>query len=188
MTTATRRRTACPRPCAGLCTEAGFAAAYTEHRSRLLSRARVVLGDHEQAEDAVQEAFLRAWSACGSFDPAGGPPLISWLTTISRNVVIDHARARASRPRSAGSSETLAEPTERRSPIDTALLRGVLVDALAGISDEHRSIVLKTVVHDRTYADVATELGVPVGTVKSRVFYALRGLRGVLDPPALLLA
>ena len=67
------------------------------------------------------------------------------------------------------------------SATDTATLRSVLLDALAQVSEEHRDIVVKTVVHDRSYADVAAELDVPVGTVKSRVHYALRGMRGMLD-------
>lgn len=192
MTTATAlpaRRTACTGPCAGLCTEDGFAAAYREHRPRMLARARALVGDAALAEDAVQDAFLRAWTACGSFDPAASPPMISWLMTITRNVVIDLVRAQAARPRTAHSPvDAGIEPAEPRSAVDDALLRSVLVDALATVSDEHRDVVVQTLVHDRSYADVAAELGVPVGTVKSRVFYALRGLRGVLEPPAMLLA
>lgn len=182
------RGTRCPGPCAGLCTESGFASAYTEHRPRLLGRARTVIGDAELAEDAVQEVFLRAWRACASFDPDAGPPLISWLVTIARNVVIDHARARAVRPRTSHPIDQATEPADRRTDIDDAILRSVLVDAMATVSDEHRAIVLKAVLRDRSYAEVAAELGVPVGTVKSRVFYALRGMRGALEPSELLSA
>jgi len=173
-------RKPCTGRCAGLCTEAGFAEAYSEHRPRLLARARAVVGDAQHAEDAVQEAFMRAWSACSSFDP-DGPPLAAWLLTITRNVAVDHERARAVRPRPLRVPMDAVEQAEQSSGTDAVVLRSVLVDALATVSDEHRTIVLKTVVHDRSYADVAAELGVPVGTVKSRVFYALRGMRGALD-------
>ena len=77
--------TPCQGPCAGLCTESGFAAAYSAHRPRLLAKAMAVVGDRQHAEDAVQDAFLRAWSKCSTFDP-DGPPLAAWLTTITRNV------------------------------------------------------------------------------------------------------
>ncbi|MGH3615295.1 MAG: RNA polymerase sigma factor [Pseudonocardia sp.] len=180
-------RTACPGRCAGLCGEAGFSEAHREHRTRLLGRARSMLGDAESAEDAVQEAFVRAWRACGSFDPASGPPLVTWLYAITRNVVIDMVRARAVRPPLSRTDP--ADVVDQAAPggaIDSALLRMVLLDALAEVSDEHRGIVLRTVVHDRSYADVAAELDVPVGTVKSRVFYALRGLRGKLERPDVL--
>ncbi|MGH3565628.1 MAG: RNA polymerase sigma factor [Pseudonocardia sp.] len=180
-------RAACPGPCAGLCSEHGFAAAYREHRARLLGRAWSMLGDAELAEDAVQEAFVRAWRACASFDPASGPPLVTWLYMITRNVVIDMTRARAVRPQLSRTDPVdVVEQAVPGSAIDSALLRMVLLDALAGASDEHRGVVLRTVVHDRSYADVAAELDVPVGTVKSRVFYALRGMRGRLERPDLL--
>jgi RNA polymerase sigma-70 factor, ECF subfamily len=173
-------RAACSRPCAGLCRSDGFAAAHREHRSRLVGRARAVLGDPESAEDAVQEAFLRAWSACGSFDPAAGPTLLAWLATITRNVVVDLVRARAARPQLPRTEpEPAGEPAA--SPIDDALLRMVLIDAMAGVSAEHRRVVLRTVLHDRSYREVAAELDLPVGTVRSRAFYALRGLRKSLD-------
>lgn len=187
-TTTTTARTApttsTAATCAGLCTEAGFAAVYREHSDTMLRRAHRRLGDREQAEDAVQETFVRAWRACASFRGGhGGPPIIAWLSTILGNVVIDMIRARAVRPQLAWDEPT--EPADAAtSPIDGAELRMDLLDALAGVSEDHRSVVLSTVVHDRPYADVAAELGVPVGTVKSRVFYALRGMRGALEVAA----
>ena len=57
----------------------------------------------------------------------------------------------------------------------------VLLDALSEVSPEHRGVVLLAVVRDRRYADVAAALDIPVGTVKSRVHHALRGMRRTLD-------
>jgi RNA polymerase sigma-70 factor (ECF subfamily) len=165
--------------CAGLCTDEGFAAAHREHAGRLIAIATRRLGDREHAEDAVQETFVRAWRACASFK-GDGPPLVAWLTTILRNVLVDMIRARAARPQTAWDADP-AEAADSANPIDVALLRMDLLDALAGVSEEHRGAVLRTVVSDRSYADVAAELGVPVGTIKSRVFYALRGMRGALE-------
>lgn len=182
-----RRTTPCPGPCAGLCTDTGFAAAYREHRPRLIGKALAMLGDPGLAEDAVQDAFMRAWAACPSFDPGSGPPLVSWLLTITRNIVIDGVRARAARPQTAP-ADSVAEPADNRVAVDAVVLRSVLVDALATVSAEHRDVVLQTVVRDRSHADVAAELGVPIGTVKSRVFYALRGMRGALNQPEALSA
>jgi RNA polymerase sigma-70 factor (ECF subfamily) len=181
--TSTPSQAPCDRPCAGLCTEAGFAAAYAAHRPRLLAKALSVVGDRQHAEDAVQEAFLRAWSKCSTFDPAG-PPVAAWLTTITRNVAIDQERARAVRPRLVREQPSGVEPIDERPGPDGVVAREVLMQALARVSADHRTVVLRTVVADRSYADVAAELGVPVGTVKSRVFHALRGLRGALDVAA----
>jgi RNA polymerase sigma-70 factor, ECF subfamily len=173
----------CHRPCAGLCTESGFAAAYAANRPRLLAKAMGVVADRQHAEDAVQEAFMRAWSKCSTFNP-DGPPLAAWLTTITRNVAIDHERARAARPRLIREQPPGVEPVDQRPGPDGVVARQALVQALARVSPDHRTVVLRAVVADRSYADVAAELGVPVGTVKSRVFHALRGLRGALDAAA----
>jgi RNA polymerase sigma-70 factor (ECF subfamily) len=180
-------RTVCDRPCAGLCTPDGFAEAHRAHRSWLLAQARRALGDPESAEDAVQEVFLRAWRACRSFDPTAGPSLGAWLATIARNVAVDVLRARAARPRllDGGWDAAPEMPAPPAGGVDDSLLRMVLVDALAGVSSEHRGVVLHAVVRDRPYADVAAELDIPVGTVKSRVHHALRGMRRSLDRTAL---
>jgi len=142
-----------------------------------------VVADRQHAEDAVQDAFLRAWSKCSSFNP-DGPPLAAWLTTITRNIAIDHERARAARPRLVREQPPGIEPVDDRPGPDSVVAREVLVQALSRVSADHRTVVLRAVVADRSYADVAAELGVPLGTVKSRVFHALRGLRGALDTAA----
>ncbi len=161
--------------CAGLCTPAGAAAADREHRRPLTAVARRLLHDPVLAEDAVQEAFLRAWVACSSFDPSGEPSLLAWLATITRHVAIDMCRARAVRPGPAADAVPVAE--RATDPIDRAVLRMTLVEALSGVSDAHRGVLVRSVLHDRSHADVAAELGVPVGTVKSRVHHALRSMR-----------
>ena len=170
----------CDRPCAGLCRPEGFAAAHRAHHRWLLVRCRGLLGDVGAAEDAVQETFLRAWAACRSFDPDAGPTLATWLGTIARNVAVDALRARAVRPRLVAVDEDAPEQGSAGAT-DTVLARMVLLDALSGISPEHRGAVLLAVVRDRPYADVAAALDIPVGTVKSRVHHALRGMRRNLD-------
>lgn len=179
--TAGRARAACDRPCAGLCRAETFAAAHRAHRSWLLRRCRGLLGDPGAAEDAVQETFLRAWSACRSFDPTAGPSLATWLGTIARNVAVDALRARAVRPRLAAEGDEAQERADTTSAIDAATVRMVLLQALSDVSPEHRGVVLLAVVRDRPYGDVAATLDIPVGTVKSRVHHALRGMRRTLD-------
>jgi len=167
-----------PGGCAQLCTEEGLAAAYAAHRARALARARRIVIDPHLAEEAVQEAFTRAWRSCSTFDPAGGP-LASWLLAITTNVSIDLVRARMSRPPVVAVDPT-SEPTDHGVAIDAVLLRHELRDALAQISENHRRAVLETIVLDRPYLDVAGELGINVGTLRTRVHYALRRLREVL--------
>ena len=107
-----------------------------------------------------------------------------WLFAIARHAMLDHARAARARPwqrelvdppgaeQAAGAVE---DPTER-------LVRSwVVEEALRRLSEEHRTAIVQTHLRERPYAEVAAELGVPVGTVRSRVFYGLKALRVVMD-------
>src|ERR1019366_9736012 len=76
---------------------AGLRVAFVAHGGELYGYARRSLGDPRAAEDVVQETFIRAWRARDRFDTNLGT-LRTWLFTIARRVVIDHARARAIRP------------------------------------------------------------------------------------------
>ena len=152
-----------------------MAAAYAAYHRRLLARSHRIVVDPGLAEEAVQEAFTRAWQACGSFDLAGGP-LIHWLLTITSNVSKDLVRARLRRPPLAPATvESSAVPGI--DDIDRVILRAQLRTALAGISELHRTAVIETILRDRPYTDVAREHGIKATTLRTRVHYALRRLR-----------
>lgn len=149
--------------------------AYAAHATELYGFAVRSLGDSGLAEEAVQETFLRAWRAGDRFDPQIGS-LRTWLFAILRNVVIDLGRARAARPSVAdGGIEPSVEP------LGEALLAWQVEEAMQRIGEQHRRVLIETYYRGRPYAEVAAELGVPEGTVKSRVYYGLRALRVVLE-------
>lgn len=149
--------------------------AYAAHSGELYGFAVRSLGDAGLAEEAVQETFLRAWKAGERFDPEVGS-LRTWLFAILRNVVIDLGRARSSRPRVAeGGIEPSVEPLEQ------ALLAWQVEEAMRRIGEDHRRVLLETHFRARPYSEVAAELGVPEGTIKSRVYYGLRALRVALE-------
>jgi RNA polymerase sigma-70 factor, ECF subfamily len=162
-------------PAGALTRERDVREAYAAHAGELYGFATRSLGDAGLAEEAVQETFLRAWRAGKRFDPEIGS-LRTWLFAILRNVVIDLGRARAARP-------TLADggPEPSVEPLDETLLAWQVEEAMRRIGDRHREILLQTYYRGRPYAEVAAELGIPVGTVKSRVYYALRALRITLE-------
>jgi RNA polymerase sigma-70 factor (ECF subfamily) len=149
--------------------------AYAAHSGELYGFAVRSLGDSGLAEEAVQETFLRAWRAGERFDPEIGS-LRTWLFAILRNVVIDLGRARAARPAIATGT-----PEAGHEPLEQILLSWQVEEALRRIGDQHRRVLLETYYRGRPYAEVATELGVPEGTVKSRVYYGLRALRNALE-------
>ena len=163
-----------------LCTEHGMAAAHAAYHARMLARARRIVTDPDLAEDVVQEAFLRAWRACSSFDPAGGP-MLNWLLVITANTAVDMVKARVRRPPVASGASAEDAPAAGLSDVDRLILRSQLRQALASIGAHHRDAVVETVLRDRPYADVAAELGIAPGTLRTRVHYGLRRLRCVLE-------
>lgn len=155
--------------------------AYAAHGGELYRAARRALGDDQLAEDAVQETFLRAWRAADRFDDRLGSPR-TWLFAILRNTVIDLVRAETVRPpRASTSSASETGVAADISQLDHALLAWQVEEALARLSDDHRRVLVEVHLRDRPIAEVAAELSIPVGTVKSRAYYALRALRVMLE-------
>lgn len=154
-------------------------AAYDAHGSELYRFAVRQLGDDGAAQDVVQEVFLRAWRSASSFDPEVAS-LRVWLYAIARNTVIDEARRRSVRPVSAGTpvDDQLASTVR----IDEQVMdRWIVEEALRKISSEHRAVIVEVHLRGRSANEVAGEWGVPPGTVRSRVFYALKSLKLAME-------
>lgn len=134
------------------------------------------LGDPQAAEEVVQDTLVRAWRARDRYDADRGP-VSAWLFTIARNLVIDKVRRRDARPDAVPLSP-LAEPVD---DIERMLETWQVADALAGLSLAHREAILTCHYRGHTVGEAATLLGVPAGTVKSRLYYGLRALRLKLE-------
>jgi RNA polymerase sigma-70 factor (ECF subfamily) len=164
--------------------ERGIRAAYSAYAGEMFGFAARSLADRGLAEEAVQETFVRAWRSADRFDPELGTQR-TWLFAILRHVVIDLVRARAARPRSVpGDVIDLvvdAESIEAADRIDRALLGWQVEEGLRRLSEDHRRVLVETYFGGKVYAEVAADLGIPEGTVKSRVYYALRALRLALE-------
>ena len=167
-------------PVFDLRSDAGIDAAYRAYGAGLHALARRVLDDLGLAEEAVQETFVRAWRSAHTFD-AGSGSQKGWLYAICRNTSVDLYRHRRIRP------AVVAHPSaaDRQEPaavdeLDRAVRGWILEEALRRLAPEHRFVLIGAHLEGRSYDDLAGELGVPVGTVKSRVFYGLRALRTTL--------
>lgn len=155
------------------------AAAYAEHGPSLLALATRSLRDRALAEDCVQEVFVRAWRAADRHDPDRGS-VRTWLFAITRNVVVDAARARARRPPVVGGDDA-PEPVDPRDAPAAVVERMRLAQALAALSPEHRQVVVEVHLNGRDYADVSRTTGVAAATLRTRMFYALKALRAHLQ-------
>ncbi|HEY5252406.1 MAG TPA: sigma-70 family RNA polymerase sigma factor [Acidimicrobiales bacterium] len=156
--------------------EEGLRAGFLAHSGELYGYARRSLSDSGAAEEVVQETFIRAWRARDRFDPELGS-LRTWLFAIERRIVIDHARSRALR-QTTPLPEDLVQIGD---DIEKALVGWQVEEALRRLRDEHRQVLVETYYRGRSGREVAIELGIPEGTVRSRLFYALQSLRLTLD-------
>jgi len=164
---------------AGADDEAVLRRLWDEHAGPLLAFVlRLTGGDRGRAEDVVQETLLQAWRHPEVLEPERGP-VRPWLLTVARRVAIDHYRARQARPTEVGDESLAGLITE--DGIDEALERWLVSDALASLAPAHREALLHTYYAGRTVSEAANVLGIPIGTVKSRVFYGLRALRLALE-------
>ena len=152
---------------------------YREYHRPLLSLIlRQTGGDRQWAEDVVQETMIRAWRSMDQLDP-DAESLLPWLATVARRIVIDDRRRKGARPPEAG--EGALETLQSADGMDGLLRTVVVTEALKMLTPAHREILNETVLRDRTVNEAAEVLGIPVGTVKSRVYYAMRALRVVLE-------
>ena len=151
-------------------------------QSRVFGLALTVLRDRDEAEEAAQDAFLRAYRHADAYDPRRGT-VATWLLAITRNVAIDHARMRRSEPVDAdvllaNAVEPGAQPEERGIASDEA---SRLRAAIATLPDEQRRALLLAAFFGRTAREIGALDGTPIGTVKTRIRTAMLKLHGLLE-------
>jgi RNA polymerase sigma factor (sigma-70 family) len=173
--------------------DAAFEALVVRHQRSLYNLSVRLLGDREEARDAVQEAFLRAWRGLPRF--RGEASFRTWATGIVINVCrnrlasADAQRRRktsslARRDQATGDEAALPLPDPAPGPEARAQgseVREALATALAGLTAEHREIILLREMHDLEYEEIAAALGCAVGTVRSRLARARGALRRALE-------
>lgn len=149
-----------------------------EHRTPLFRHVLWLCGgDKHVAEDIVQETLLRLWQHPEALTTKH-ESIRPWLFTVARNLVIDHQRRRA---RTGEVYDAAMDRAQTDPRIDASLQAHDMLVALSRLSEEHRTVLVDTYYRGRRLADTAVALGVPLGTVKSRIYYALRALRSVTE-------
>lgn len=140
---------------------------------------RLCDGDRQRAEDLVQETLVRAWQHPEALRADGFESVRPWLLTVARRLAIDARRARQARPTEVG--DTLLE----HGPVyadhaERAVASLDVRKAVKTLTPQHREVLVLVYFQGASVAEAARTLGIPPGTVKSRAYYALRALRGVL--------
>jgi RNA polymerase sigma-70 factor (ECF subfamily) len=149
---------------------------YDEHAAVLWRYALRLTGDPARAEDVVQETLLRGWQHPEVTDDDQRSAR-AWLFTVARNMIIDERRS--ARFRNETGVAEIDGAFDRAGPdeVDSALDRMLLGDALAQLSADHRAVIRRSYYQGWTTAQIAADLQIAEGTVKSRLHYAVQALR-----------
>jgi RNA polymerase sigma-70 factor (ECF subfamily) len=154
------------------------------HLRSAYNLARWLTGSHEDAEDVVQEAFLRAFSA---FDNLRNDDGKAWLLAIVRNTSLTLIRRNRSAPTIAGQEARVEDPSEPSPNPEEMLLisrdREDVRRALEQLPDEFREAIVLRELEGLAYKEIAATAGVPVGTVMSRLSRGREWLRRILSCP-----
>ncbi len=151
---------------------------HDEHAAALWGFCLHLTGDAVRAEDVAQETLLRAWQRAEVLVESRGS-VRSWLFTVARNIVIDEWRTK--RYQNERYTDQVPEPGDPVDQTDALLQSWVVAEAITQLSSEHKAVLLESYYRGRSVAETARVLGVPEGTVKSRMHYALRALRLALE-------
>ncbi|HJL19722.1 MAG TPA: RNA polymerase sigma factor [Sandaracinaceae bacterium LLY-WYZ-13_1] len=160
------------------------------HQRRVFACAVQMLGDGGDADDAVQETFVRAWRAIARFD--GRSQLSTWLYRVCVNVCLNHIRKRKRHDASDLADPRVPEPeadptqgfTDPGRALEVQQLQGRIATALDGLSESLRTTVILVLVQGMPQKEAAEVLGCSEGTVAWRIHEARRRLRRALAEAA----
>ena len=155
--------------------QAAFGQLVARHQRRAYAVARAIVLNHEDAEDAVQEAFLHAYRALDRFRP--DQAFGAWLHRIVANAALDLTRRRKVREADE-LPETVASPF--RDPAEAGNLKERLREALAELPPRQRAVIVLHDIEGFKHAEIGTMLGIPEGTARSDLHYARARLRDSL--------
>jgi len=137
----------------------------------------------DAAEEIAQTTLLTVWRKAGQFDPASAGAA-AWIFTIARNLRIDSARQAARQAKAAVSAERDETPEVADSPEIMMTRRddvSRVAAALLKLPDEQSKVIRMSFIEEQPHGEIAEQLGLPLGTVKSRIRLAMARLRDLLD-------
>ncbi|MFI5728742.1 sigma-70 family RNA polymerase sigma factor [Kribbella sp. NPDC051587] len=150
--------------------------AYQRWSTMIFTLSLRALGNRADAEDVTQQVFVSAWRGRANFDPDNGQ-LGAWLTGITRHRIADRLTARSRELRNSEAAARLAEQRPTQVVDDLTVDRLVIADELERLDDPRRTILKLAFYEDRTHPQIAEQLDLPLGTVKSHIRRGLLHLR-----------
>jgi RNA polymerase sigma-70 factor (ECF subfamily) len=161
--------------------ETALARLYDQYRVILFGLLVRILGSREEAEDILQDVFIQVWRRAGDFDEKRGKPF-TWLVTLARSRAIDRLRLLGSRRRLAESAakDEADEVSDALSDTIQSGEREIVQRALAELPEEQKQALVLAYYDGLTQSEIASRLGTPLGTVKTRMRSGMAKLRGLL--------
>ena len=153
---------------------------YDRHGAIMLGLARRIVGGKPEAEDIVHDVFVEAWRRAADYDENRGS-VKAWLLLRTRSRAIDFRKsAGVARTVTAGDGAWLTQLADPRTDDSEAPDRARLRRVLTSLNAEQREVLLLGYFEGLSSSEIATKVGIPIGTVKSRVAAALSALRAAL--------
>ena len=161
--------------------ESALAELYDRYRVILFGLLVRILNSREEAEDVLQEVFLQVWRRAADFDESRGRPF-TWLVTLARSRGIDRLRSLGARERVAiaGAREPSEEVSDAVADAFKSEQRSLVNTALAQLPDEQKRPLMLAYFEGLTQSEIATKLGAPLGTVKTRMRAGLMKMRELI--------
>ncbi len=157
---------------------------YDQYAGLMLAVARRILGDDREAEDLLHDVMVEAWQKASTFDRARGT-VRTWLMLRLRSRALDRRRsARMTKQVLVDDCLTIADKPSGEDPTLSAD-RTKVRDALMSLPEEQRAVVVPSYFEGLSSSEIAARLGVPIGTVKSRMKAARAKLKAALQQPAM---
>lgn len=158
------------------------------HRDKIYARAYSMVRKEDEAMDLSQEAWIKAWQRLNQFE--GESSFTTWITRIAINLCLDHLR-RNQRYRVEPLPEAQDDPeswdrllpavwTNPTEGLERAELRRRIDDAMAKLTEAHRTVLVLHEFEGMEYKEIARTVGISIGTVMSRLFYARRKMASLL--------
>jgi RNA polymerase sigma-70 factor, ECF subfamily len=158
---------------------------YERYARRIYGLGLHLLRDPGLAEELVQETFVRVWRSSARFDPEKAS-VRTFVFTLARRAAVDLIRRPSSRPLAAAELDPESDALVRDEAFDELLLGLDVREALDALSPKHREILELHYLGDLTQSQIAVLLDIPLGTVKTRTYHALRAFRDQLEDRGLL--
>lgn len=159
------------------------------HRDKIYARAMMMMRNEEEAMDLSQEAWVKSWQRLHQFQ--GDSSFATWMTRIVINLCLDQIRRQKKmRAESIEQIEEEAGGVERQMPVEHVNpieglekeeLRKRIDEAMSKLTDAHRTVLVLHEFQGMEYKEIARKVGISIGTVMSRLFYARRRMAALLQ-------